>query len=659
MDGWIRIGTRVETKDFDAQIKELERKAQTLEKTLETDMQIPVKLRMSKDERIKLEADLEKTKNQILSLQQQANKGINLKPKETENGFKNMLKSAKKFALGLISIRGVYSILSKASQAYMQTDEASSKQMEANWVGLGAILAPAIDLIVKLFKKAVTSVLYFMSVLTGVNYIEKANTAILKKQTQATNDLTKANNNLTASFDEMNVLQNSSSSGTNIGAETLPLFDINDIGEDTRKTIEKIATALKPVYDIAKQLIDWALKNPEVVLGILGGIKLIDTLGKIIGFAGTGSKGGIGLLGVWGAAKLIAALGTITTVLWVDAEIRDSQKKLDNFINEMEEMVDTYDGYIIKMKVKFEEEPTEENKAVLMKALESKKNAIQTEIDALKDSLTWYLWVFDPAGYYDIKDKIEELEKELQGVNTEIENIDKDTDIAISDAKVGVDGLKSDLGKTFDRKWSLNVDEIDAKKKIKETSDKLGYTFNKSYPVDVDITEAEEDLTTVDTFLNTTFGEKYKIDTDKLDAIKNINEVSKQLDKEITKTRTFKVDSDTSSANYKFKTLFNGFGTKLSGFFGSLGLKISIPKLATGGIVNNPGSGVFMGSYIAGERGREGIIPLTDAQAMQQLGQEIGKWISINATIPISVGNRQIAREIRKIEAEENFAFNK
>jgi hypothetical protein len=59
-----------------------------------------------------------------------------------------------------------------------------------------------------------------------------------------------------------------------------------------------------------------------------------------------------------------------------------------------------------------------------------------------------------------------------------------------------------------------------------------------------------------------------------------------------------------------------------------------------------------------GEAGREGIIPLTDAQAMETLGQAIGKYISINATVPVYVGNRQVARELKKIEAEDDFAYN-
>lgn len=84
----------------------------------------------------------------------------------------------------------------------------------------------------------------------------------------------------------------------------------------------------------------------------------------------------------------------------------------------------------------------------------------------------------------------------------------------------------------------------------------------------------------------------------------------------------------------------------------------NLPRLKTGGIINMPNKGTMLGSAIGGESGREGVLPLTDTQAMAELGREIGRWININATIPISVGNRQIAREIKRINAEDDFAYN-
>ena len=97
-----------------------------------------------------------------------------------------------------------------------------------------------------------------------------------------------------------------------------------------------------------------------------------------------------------------------------------------------------------------------------------------------------------------------------------------------------------------------------------------------------------------------------------------------------------------------------GFGGKKFGFNIP-----QIPRLAVGGIVNMPGRGVPIGGAIAGESGREGVIPLTDSQAMETLGATIGKYININATVPVYVGNRQIAREIKKINADSDFAFNR
>ena len=83
----------------------------------------------------------------------------------------------------------------------------------------------------------------------------------------------------------------------------------------------------------------------------------------------------------------------------------------------------------------------------------------------------------------------------------------------------------------------------------------------------------------------------------------------------------------------------------------------SLPRLARGGIVSNPGNGVFMGNYIAGERGTEAVIPLND-ETMERLGLAIGRHTSINATIPVYAYNRQVAREIRRIEANQSFATN-
>lgn len=82
-------------------------------------------------------------------------------------------------------------------------------------------------------------------------------------------------------------------------------------------------------------------------------------------------------------------------------------------------------------------------------------------------------------------------------------------------------------------------------------------------------------------------------------------------------------------------------------------------KLAKGGIINNPGRGVPLTSnVVGGEVTREGVIPYTDAQFMQELGSAIGKYITINANITNTMNGRVISREMKKIQNADDFAFN-
>ena len=92
--------------------------------------------------------------------------------------------------------------------------------------------------------------------------------------------------------------------------------------------------------------------------------------------------------------------------------------------------------------------------------------------------------------------------------------------------------------------------------------------------------------------------------------------------------------------------------------------QIKIPKiqyLRNGGIINLPGKGVPLnyGQARGGEGGAEGVIPLTNAQQMELLGQSIGKYVNINLTNITKLDNRQISREQKRINAQNDFAFNR
>lgn len=83
------------------------------------------------------------------------------------------------------------------------------------------------------------------------------------------------------------------------------------------------------------------------------------------------------------------------------------------------------------------------------------------------------------------------------------------------------------------------------------------------------------------------------------------------------------------------------------------------PRMAKGGILNMPGRGVNYGGANIGEKRPEGVIPYTDNQVMALLGKEIGKYITINATITNTMNGRVISRELQKINNENDFAFNR
>lgn len=166
------------------------------------------------------------------------------------------------------------------------------------------------------------------------------------------------------------------------------------------------------------------------------------------------------------------------------------------------------------------------------------------------------------------------------------------------------------------------------------------------------------------------------------DAIKKIKEKLNKLKEDIGKI--FKKIGTAVGNAFKsaFKTIFNKLvssiesrlNTPINAINSMIGVinkllpkkkelkklnRITLPRLAKGGIVNLPGSGVPVGTAVAGERGAEGVIPLTDSQQMALLGEAIGKYITINANITNNMNGRVISRELQKIQNDNNFAYNR
>lgn len=74
-----------------------------------------------------------------------------------------------------------------------------------------------------------------------------------------------------------------------------------------------------------------------------------------------------------------------------------------------------------------------------------------------------------------------------------------------------------------------------------------------------------------------------------------------------------------------------------------------LPRLAKGGIVNNPGKGVNMGDYVAGERGAEAIVPLQNSKFIsdfaKQVAEQSGNELNTQLLIELNRNIQELANQ--------------
>lgn len=326
-DGKVIIGTTLETKSVDAQIKELEKKLEIMTQTLETDMKIPVELRMTEDERLKLESDIEKTRNRIISLKgsiKEVENETSEMSKKMSKGFDKGIKSLKKFAIRLVGIRTIYGVVSKASSAWLSQDTELAQKLQNVWIGLGSIVAPVIEMISDALLKGLGYLNVFLKALTGVDYIAKANAKALEKQTKAQKSLNKATQDY--DFDVIRKQQDvSSTSGT--GIDTSGLIKIPELDDRIVKKLQDMAYWLKENWH-------W-IKEVGIILGVTFGAiaigKLLANIGNLI------NNKTNGLLGLKG---LLVGLATTWVISLYLEGYKEIKKDMDNLKQDLNDLIE-------------------------------------------------------------------------------------------------------------------------------------------------------------------------------------------------------------------------------------------------------------------------------------------------------------------------------
>ena len=714
MDGWVTLGTKLDTKQLDKDLKESERKLKSYEREAEklttTKAKIEIDNKEARNKFALLTTELKNAKKELKTLQltggtgnsiMEANKNVisltkqveqaknewskqlvavnqvNKKIKENAtnqalvrqeiakttrnlegtNGLKEMgndldkmdkktsslIKKVAKWGLAIFGIRSAYMLVRQAMSTLSQYDEKLASNIEYIRYALAMSLKPIIEWIVNEVYKILTYINYIANAWFGVDLFKNASIDNFNKGLDKANKKSKELKKTLMSFDEANILQKTSDSSGS--GSVSPSFDLS-----------------KPSQIDIPDWVKWIADNKDLIIelaGIVGiafgtakTLELLGNISKIMGVAGgIGKIGGTGLAGLFSSLGAIVAIaGGIAIIGYVVASTWADLNKLSNEIDE-----------ITQKQQKLNQEKTKEIKPsakVTELTMKTKAN-IQGGRDLLKLSNNYFMIITGNAEKYE----------------TASRKVAENTSVTLSKAKElwnyenRTREEKEEILRTLREQYSFNnliIGQLSQQGKKTDDLKMMNQDLEnqiKSYTKQ--LTRADDIWWTIDGDVKQTISDVSKLNKERIDdksfkvnmtgnAIKDFE----QLTLNMVKTKLLSNSLVNMIPNAK--GLINKFLTignlpqllKLANQYGI--------KFATGGIVNMPNRGVPIGgNVIAGESGREGVIPLTDPTAMSALGQEIGKWVNIGIENNMVVDGRILATATNDRINKESFLMNR
>lgn len=607
MDGYVQIGTKLDTKDFDAEIKYVESQLEEIEyKLKQADMGFEV------GDTEKLEAQYSRLSKQLDKLNQKQadlNKtdlsGIQKNIDKIGNSVSKTIKKVGRWALAIFGIRTAYNAVRSAISTLSQYNDQIADDIEYMQFALASMLQPIAEALIQIAYKLLTYVNYIAKAWFNVDLFANASADAMNKSAKSAEKMKKS----LAGFDEMNVISDTSTS--NKSDLVTPSFDLT-------------APENVPIPSWIQWIADNGNLIKDIIIGIgiaIASLKLADllqTLGLFSNLSFWQLVGGLALI-IGGIA--LAIQGVIDFI---------KDPSWENFLTILEGIALTVAGIAILM-------------GGWIVALVALGVAIVAYIiqnwDKVKEILgkVWD-WIkehiIDPIaeGFSKLWEKIKEIFEPVieffksifgtvfENIKITLDNIKKIFSALWEGIKIIFGPFVQGLIDGFKAAWTgiklvfspfINFfSDLFSKvgNKLKEWGGKVGDIIGGAFK----------------TVINGV-----------LSAIENI--------------LNFPIKSINKLINVINKVPGINLGT-LSTF--------SLPRLAVGGIVNMPGRGVPIGRAIAGEARAEGVIPLTDSQAMETLGQTIGRYITINASITNTMNGRIISRELQKINTSNDFARN-
>lgn len=557
-DGYVVIGAKLDTKSFDAQIKEVEYELKQIDYELSKSKELKLDNRQIDE----YKAKAEKLTNKLTTLKQKQDE---LNDKHTfENAKKNaddMRKKLTKWGLALFGIRSAYSFIRRSVSLLTQENEQLGSDIEYIRWALAQTLQPIIETIVKIVYNVLGVINSIAKAIFGVNLFANASADAFKKQKdnlKGANKEAKKLDKTLAGFDDLNILQKQDTSTTSTTSPTMDLSTAIDSGlvEGLMSTINNIFTFWETEWEtfFGSFKGNWDAFFYGLGLTLKGFFDVLKSIGKLV----------------------IGVFDMIMGVLKGDKELI---KKGFNIL------IEGITG--------------------LIKGLAEMIGGVILVVGGAVKGLFLDIWDF----FYSIV------------VKPVIDTVNSMWTILVNGAKFAWDGIKSIFGGVASFFGKVFGDAWNGVKAIFSVGGKIFDGIKEGI------------VNAFSTIVNAIIGGVNKVVALPFNAINGVLNFIKDIDLPV-------------------------IGKPFYGFWGYNPIYVpQIPKipLRVGGIINRPNQGVPIG----GESGREGVIPLTDIQAMEQLGEEIGKHIVLSATIPVYVGNRQVAREVRKIQKEEDYAFNR
>lgn len=304
---------------------------------------------------MKIEADIERLENRLRKLQSQGQNtgketssafdkikakiksagthlaGLGGKFKNVLSGSKNLgktftstfnngIKSIKRFAMGLLSVRTAVSMVSKAMQSYLSYDTQLSNSIQNCWNVLGSLLAPILEFVISLFSKAVSYVNAFVEALTGINLVARANKKALDSQAKSTKKLSDTQ----SSLDEFHTVSTDTGSGNDNKPITVEPVDMDKL-DFLFDWIDKAKKLLATLFDPIKEA--WDNKGKAFIDSLKNAFEGIKSLGIAVFSSifevwtnGTGQKIVENILKMWtNVFNIVGALSQALANAWNNA----------------------------------------------------------------------------------------------------------------------------------------------------------------------------------------------------------------------------------------------------------------------------------------------------------------------------------------------------